>query len=461
MSAPVRSRSEEFRALSKLALPIAAAQAGQALMGLVDIAVVGRVGTEVLAPVSLANSIFFAVTVSASGLMMGIDPLMSQTVGAGNTSRARVLLWQGSYLAVAVGALFAVSLMVGPFLLPLFGVTFDGLPHVQEYLVWRAPSLPFILLFITARGYLQAAARTRALVVAMVVANVFNLVANLLLVFGGAGLPAILGPLRLVPALGAKGSAIASLISSVAQWAIIGLAVRRIPVPGGTNIVWPRGPDIIQALRVGMPIGLHLAAEVGMVAIAGVLAQALGPASISAHQIASSLAGFTFTVAMGIGSAGGVRVGWAVGERNTPQARLSGMMAFISGAGFMMLSALVFALWPLPLARMMGAPPEVIPLVVPLLIVSAVFQFSDGVQGVGAGVLRGAGETRFTFLANMVGHYMVGLPVALLLGFHMGLGIVGIWWGLCAGLTAVALGLFWRFERVSAGTIHPLEQQSF
>jgi MATE family multidrug resistance protein len=79
------------------------------------------------------------------------------------------------------------------------------------------------------------------------------------------------------------------------------------------------------------------------------------------------------------------------------------------------------------------------------------------VQGVGAGVLRGAGETRFTFLANMVGHYGVGLPVALLLGFGLKLGVVGIWWGLCAGLTAVALALFWRFERQSAGTFQPLE----
>ena len=90
-------------------------------------------------------------------------------------------------------------------------------------------------------------------------------------------------------------------------------------------------------------------------------------------------------------------------------------------------------------------------------MVCAVFQLSDGVQGVGAGVLRGAGETRFTFLANVVGHYAVGLPVALLLGFGLKLGVVGIWWGLCAGLTFVGLALLWRFERQSAGTLQPME----
>jgi len=98
-----------------------------------------------------------------------------------------------------------------------------------------------------------------------------------------------------------------------------------------------------------------------------------------------------------------------------------------------------------------------VPLLVPLLMVSAFFQVSDGVQAVGAGVLRGAGATHFTFVANMVGHYAVGLPLALWLGFGLKLGVVGIWWGLCAGLTCVALALLWRFHRVSAGSLRPLE----
>ncbi|NPC86404.1 MATE family efflux transporter, partial [Pyxidicoccus fallax] len=142
---------------------------------------------------------------------------------------------------------------------------------------------------------------------------------------------------------------------------------------------------------------------------------------------------------------------------NTPQARLSGFMAFAGGAGFMALGALVFALFPKALAQLAGAPEDVLPMVVPLLMVSAVFQVFDGVQGVGAGVLRGAGDTRFTFLANMLGHYAIGLPLTLLLGFGLKLGVVGIWWGLCAGLIAVAVALLWRFHRLSAGTLRPLE----
>jgi MATE family multidrug resistance protein len=386
-----------------------------------------------------------------------VDPLISQAFGAGNARRARVLLWQGGYLAVIAGTVLAVPLMVGPRLLPVFGVNFAELPEVMDYLDWRAPSLPLLLLFISTRSYLQSAALTRPLVVATVVANIFNLGADILFVFGGEGLPAWCGPLRLVPAMGVKGSAIATLLCCVLQWAIVAWAVRKISVPGGVPSVRPVRADILQAFRVGLPIGLHIAAEVGVFSLAGVLSRWLGPESMSAHQIAISYGSLSFTVALGIGNAGSVRVGWAVGARNTPQARLSGLMAFASGVGFMALSALVFALFPEPLARLMGTPAEVIPIVVPVLMVCAVFQLSDGVQGVGAGVLRGTGDTRFTFLANMVGHYVVGLPIALLLGFGLKLGVVGIWWGLCAGLTAVALALFWRFERQSSGNLQPLE----
>ena len=95
---------------------------------------------------------------------------------------------------------------------------------------------------------------------------------------------------------------------------------------------------------------------------------------------------------------------------------------------------------------------------IPLLGVAAVFQISDGIQGIGAGVLRGAGDTRFAFGANLVGHYLIGLPIALALGFWAGRGVVGLWWGLCAGLSAVALGLFTRFVRMSKRPIVPLAE---
>src|SRR5262249_50461660 len=179
------------------------------------------------------------------------------------------------------------------------------------------------------------------------------------------------------------------------------------------------------------------------------LAGRLGARSMAAHQVAIALASFTFCFAVGVGQAGSVRVGWAVGARDTPAARRSGLIAFGGGILIMSIAALCFWLIPGPMARLLTDQDEVISLTIPLLAVWAVFRRSDGIQGVGAGVLRGAGATRFTFLANVVGHYAVGLPIAVILGLWLGQGVIGLWWGLCAGLTAVAIALLTRFLRLS------------
>jgi MATE family multidrug resistance protein len=457
MSASVKSPREELRELMRLAFPIAIAQGGQALMGFVDTLVVARAGTSALAAVGLANALFFGISGFGMGLMMGFDPLLSQAYGASNPSRARALLWQGGWMALFAGLVLCGLLLVMPDLLPLLGYKEADLTQTRAYLLWRAPSLIPMLAFLMVRSYLQSAASTRALVIATVAANIFNLVADILLVFGGGVLPEGFGPLRRIPAMGVEGAALATFLCTLLQLGIILAAVRAIRVSGPPPDRRPIWKDLAQAAKVGVPIGAHITAEIGVFALAAALAFRLGQESMGAHQIAISYSSVSFTIALGIGSAGSVRVGWAVGARNTPQARLSGFIAFAGGAGFMSLSALLFAIFPLPLARLAGAQPDVVPLVVPLLMVSAVFQVFDGVQGVGAGVLRGAGETRFTFLANMVGHYGVGLPLSLVLGFGLNQGIVGIWWGLCAGLISVALALLWRFHRISSRTLQPLE----
>ncbi|AKJ01554.1 MATE family efflux transporter [Archangium gephyra] len=456
MSPPtVTSRGAELRELWKLAIPIIIAQLGHSLMGFVDTAVLARAGLAELSAVAISNTVLFVVISLGAGLIMGLDPQVSQSFGAGNEARARLLLWHGSYMAVVAGILFALVMVGGLYLLPLLGVDFVELPQMKDYLTWRAPGLPLILLFFTARAYLQGVGRTGALVVATIVANAVNLVADVLLVFGGAGLPAFLGPLREVPALGIKGAALSTTVCAALQWFIVAQAVRR--VPGEVPAPRAEWAMIRKTVWLGLPISLHILADEGIYAVTAMLARGFGPESISAIQIVMSYGIFSFAVTSGIGNAGSVRVGWAVGAGNPEQVRQSGRVALASGALFTACSALAFAAFPQHLVRLIGAPAEVVPLLVPLLMVTALFQFSDGVLGVGAGVLRGMGETRFTSVAVMAGHYGVGLPVALLLGYGLGQGVVGLWGGLCAGLTTMALAIIWRFERLSTSTPLPVQ----
>ncbi|MEO8380029.1 MAG: MATE family efflux transporter [Acidobacteriota bacterium] len=445
----------ELRELFRLALPLAAAQAGTQMMGLVDIAVLGRVGAAELAGSGLANAVYFAVSVFGMGVVFGVDPLISQAIGAGDAVRARHLLWQGSWLALAVTAALTVLLLAAALLIPYAGVQPELVSPAMSFLIVRTFSLAPFLLFFVIRAYLQALHQTRPLVTAMIVANVVNFGLDLYLVFGGSGLPVWCGPLRNMPALGVKGAALSTVAATITEVLIVIIAVRRILVPGPVARRW-HGAAIRQAFRTGLPVGLQLGAEIGVFALVGVIAARLGTLQLAAHQTVIGIASFTYTAALGVASAGSVRVGRAIGARDPAATRAAGHAAFLGGGLVMAVAATSFALFPGALARLITDQANVIAAAIPLFTVAAVFQMSDGIQAVGSGVLRGAGDTKYTFTVNLIGHWFVGLPVALYLGFRANLGIVGLWWGLCAGLTVVAVLLFLRFEKLSRSEIRPL-----
>lgn len=443
---PASAFRRELRELFRLALPLAAAQAGTQLMGLVDVAVLGRLGASELAGAGMANAVFFAVSVFGIGMMLGIDPLVAQAVGAGDHARARHVLWQGIWLSIAVTAILTVVLLAGAAALPLVGAAPEIVGHARAFLLVRTASLLPFLMFFVIRAYLQAHHVTRPMVVAVVVANIFNFALDLVFVFGIEGW---------VPAMGVAGAPLATVICTILELAIVAAAARKMDT--AKNVVRrPARATILQAARVGTPIGLHMGAEVGIFALVALLAGRLGTLHLAAHQLVIGMAAFTFTVAVGVASAGSVRVGNAIGARNAEATRVAGKATFLGGFAVMCVAALTFALFPGALARIFTNQASVIAAAIPLMMVAAVFQLSDGIQAVGAGVLRGAGDTKYTFYANLVGHWLIGFPLALWLGFSRGLGIVGLWWGLCVGLTVVAVLLFVRFERLSRSAIAPI-----
>jgi MATE family multidrug resistance protein len=441
----VRDYKIELRELIRLATPLAAAQAGTTLMGLVDVAVLGRLGAAELAGSGLANAIFFAFSVMGMGMVMGVDPLIAQAIGAGDRTRARHVLWQGIWLGLVVAAVLTLILIGATLLLPYIGAKQELVSPARIYLVIRLTSVVPHLLYFVMRAYLQAQGVTRPLLVSMILANVFNLIADIVLVFG-------FGP---IPAMGVAGAALATVACTIFQFVWVGLAAYRVKVHGAVDHRWNQ-PEIARAFRVGLPLALQMGAEIGVFALVGVLASRLGTLQLAAHQLTISLASLTFCVALGIASAGSVRVGRAIGARNASATRIAGHAAFALGVMVMGISGLSFALFPRAIARLVTNQENVIAAALPLMLVAAVFQLSDGIQAVGAGVLRGAADTRWSFYANLFGHWVVGFPIALLLGFRMELGIVGLWWGLCAGLTVVAVLLFLRFEWLSRDAIAPI-----
>lgn len=454
-------KQTELKELLKLSVPLCATHVGLQLMSFVDVAVVGRLGAVPLAGVGLANGIFFTLIIMAMGVMMGLDPLISQALGAGNRTRARQLFWQGVYLAAGISLFVAIPTAFSPLLLEPFGIQPDVAEVARNFLLVRVLGIFPALLYVGARSYLQALGITRPLVISTIIANVVNLVVDILLVFGGTVLPEWTGPLRDIPALGPTGAAWATVTSVVVQFVILASSIRRAHDGApNANLRAYDGPALKEAIRVGAPVGLQLGAETGVFALAGVLAGRMGAHAMAAHQIALTLASMTFMVAVGMGAAGSVRVGKAIGARDQVGTRNAGLMAFFAGGTWMTLTAILFIVLPREVAWLITDKEDLIVAVVPLLFVAAIFQISDGLQAVGSGVLRGTGDTRFAFIANVAGHWLVGLPVALFFGVYLKQGVVGLWIGLAAGLSAVAVALFLRFLKLSRTLIEPLAEPS-
>ncbi|MBM4357504.1 MAG: MATE family efflux transporter [Deltaproteobacteria bacterium] len=444
----------EARGLLGLAWPLALSLVGSTLQGFVATALVGRVDAAELAGVALGNGIFFTVSITAAGIVFGIDPLIAQALGAGEGARARAILRQGLRLSVALAALATLTLVVAPYLLPLAGIGPDSAAAARRFLWARAPGATPLVLLVTLRSYLQARHATRPILLAAVVANVVNLVLAIPLVLGDRGLAWVgLGPLGLA-GLGAEGAGIAGSLATAAQLGVVALGVRALgPAKGDGSLDVP----LRLLLRLGLPIGLTVLAEIGAFTIAGVLAGRIGPAAAGGHQVAISVASLTFTVSMAIGDATSVRVGMAVGRGDASQARRAGLAGLALVMGWMSFTALAFLTVGPAIARLATDREDVLAVAVPLMTVAAAFQLSDGAQVVGAGALRGLGDTKPAQWANLVGYYVVGLPLAFYLAFERGLGARGLWWGLSAGLTVVAVTLVGRFLRMSKRPVARVE----
>lgn len=439
------------RAHAKLALPLCLGHVGHQLMAMVDSAMVGHFDRTALAGFSVANSLLMTITFFGVGILLGLDSLIPQAIGRQRPEEAHVLFHSGKRLALQLGLPLTLLAGLSPLSLPLFGVQDDVAAEATLYLYGRLPSLVFVLMFSVHASFLQATNVTRPIVFAVILGNLVNLISDAVLVFGDDTLDYCGLPRMGIPALGGLGAALSTCLVTLAMTMTLAYAVAKQGISAHKADVRV-GAKI---RKVGMPIGLQLLAEVGIFAVTGVLAGRLGALPSASHQVALALASLSFSVALGMGAATSVRVGHAVGAGSHAEARQAGLIGVFWAAILMLTAGVFFLLMPRTLAGLFTNDTEVINAVAPLLAIAAVFQLSDGTQTVLNGALRGAGDTKATFVGSALGHYALGIWISVGLGFGLGWGVDGLWWGLSAGLSATAVGLAIRFWWLTSRPIEP------
>jgi MATE family multidrug resistance protein len=289
--------------------------------------------------------------------------------------------------------------------------------------------------FSALRQYLQCRGIVRPAMWVLVIANVFNGVLAWALIFGHLGLPA----------KGLWGGGLATSLTRAFCFAGLLVLIRWLALH---RDAWPRpSREILDArafraiLVIGLPVAIHFSLEIWAFSGASLLAGWLGATPVAAHTIALNLASLSFMLPLGISQGAVTRVGNLLGAGRAEDAARAAWVAIAFGATVMGACGLGFLLGRAALPRLYTIDPTVIALAASVLPIAAAFQVFDGTQVVCCGVLRGMGRTRPAAWFNLLGYWVLGLPLGAWLAFRAGWGLHGIWWGLCFGLAVVALSL--------------------
>lgn len=446
---PGRARLE-LRTLVGLSAPVAAAQLGMMTMGVIDTMMVARVGPGPLAAVALASTWAWSSGAVAQGIVQGMDPLVSQAHGEGDGDAMGLALQRG-LVAAGLVTIPLVALWLateGVFLALGQDPVVAGL--AEDYLIARLPSALGFNVFLALRQYLAGRTLTRPAMWVMFACNVLNVFLNWVLIFGNLG----------APALGLVGAGLATGITNVLLPIGLFLWIRHFRLHEGAWRRWDARSFSLAGLgrylTLGLPVGVQLGLEANAFTVAMMMVGWMGVTELGAHQIVMNLASFTFMVPLGVSIGASARAGNLIGAGDARGLRVACRVGFLVGGGVMAIAAICFVAFRQALPTLYTNEASVVAMAALLLPIAGAFQIFDGVQVVGAGLMRGMGRPQAGAVVNLLGFYAVGLPLSYALAFRMDLGLVGIWWGLAAGLGGVAIMLVaWvsRTNRQSLATL--------
>ena len=440
----------------KVAFPVMLTQLGAALVGLADSIMVGHYGTADLAAVSFSNAIFFTVMVFAMGAVMGITPLVGHVHG-----RLEKLLLQSapaeeiahkheqvsSYLAN--GLIFTLLMCLASLLLlapcipylDAFGQEPVVIACARPYYILIVLSIIPFLLFCFSKQFLEGLGNTTVAMVITLACNLLNILLNWVFIFGHWGFEP----------MGAKGAGIATLIARTlmpicffvvmfwkADW-------RRYIVSLRTRMITRR--EIEHLLAIGTPIGLQSFAEAFLFTASFVIIGWISKEALAAHHVANQMCDLTFMLAQGIGAATTIRVSHQLGKGDLHAVRMASTASIHLCLLMNTIGASIMFFFRYQIPYIFTNDPEVANIASTLLVIGALFQYADGLQCIGAAMLRGIQDVRVPMRIALFAYIGVALPLALYLTFPAGLGAKGMWMAFVIALAIPAVLFHIRFNR--------------
>ncbi|WP_045681155.1 MATE family efflux transporter [Martelella endophytica] len=441
------SWSSHIRETLLLGIPLIGAQLAQQGINATDIVILGQLSAVDLAAAVLATQYFFTIFIFGSGLAIAVMPMVADAYGRGDEVAVRRSMRMGMWASLIYGVLVLPLFIWSETILLAMGQEVDVAEHAAHYLHIVGFAMFPAQLFFVLRSLVSATGRAGIVLWATVAMLALNAVLAYVLVLGHLGLPQ----------LGIRGAAIAALAIQCTGFLILAVYIERdaelCRYRLFTRFWRPDWPALREVVALGLPIGVSVLAEVSMFTVSSVLMGQFGAVPLAAHGIAIQLSSITFMVPLGLSQAGTVRVGRFHGAGDRVNLKRASIVVMIVAFLFALASGLSFALFPMALASLFidtGLPeaPAVLAYAMPLMLVAALFQLMDGGQVTLNGLLRGLKDARIPMVLVLIAYWVVGLPLAWLLAFPLGLEGIGIWIGFLLGLGSAAVMLGFRLAHL-------------
>jgi MATE family multidrug resistance protein len=433
---------QHLKATSILSIPIIISQVGHIITSMSDNIFLGFIGIEEQAAGILSGNVFTLLLVFSIGMSQGLTPLVAGA-HVNNQLNQKASLLKNSLLLN-----FIISVVLFG-LASIFAANLQLLDQPEDVAILARPfvevisfSLVPIAIFFSLKQYAEGLTNTRASMYISIIGNIINIILNYCLIYGKFGLPCI----------GYMGAAWATFWARV--FMAVAFALYIVYHKKLKEIVQPFLQEKITATQlqnlfsIGIGPALQFVFEVAAFAFAGIMAGWLGKITLDAHGIALSIAAFTYMFTSGISGAASIRVANYKGLNDWKNIKISGKAGFVLAGITMILFAGFFLVFYETLPTFFNKNTEVIKLSAGLILVAALFQFFDGIQVTGLGILRGLSDIKMPTVIALTAYWVIALPLAYYLGFPLKLGINGIWYGLTAGLVFSAIALSARFNYI-------------
>jgi MATE family multidrug resistance protein len=442
---------KELKTILHLAWPLLIAQITQILMGVSDTIMAGRYSATDMAAVAIGFGFTLPVIVFIQGITLALPMIISRFNGAKQTDKVANYTQQMGWLAIAFALLAFGFSFVFPPLFDLIEMDAEMRSITYAYIQYILYSMPAFALYQVLRNYCEGLSITKPSMVIMGIGLLVNIPANYVLIYGKFGLPQ----------LGGVGCGIATALVFVAMFFATLIYTKYARKLQQFNLYqhlyWPDRQLIKECIKLGFPIAMTILFEVTLFAVVAILLAPFGATVVASHQIALNFSALMFMIPLSLGMATSIRIGYLLGESRPEQAKIATRCAFLLGISIAVFTATLTVLAREPIARLYSIDEEVITLASSLLLLAAMFQFSDAIQVISGTALRGYKDTAWMFYLSFISYWIVGMTIGCILGLTdwivPKMAGAGFWIGFICGLSTAAILLGLRLKHVQSQPI--------